>query len=108
MCLPNKLFEYLMAGVPVLTSRLDAVEELVSTHDVGRVVDPLEPEVIGQAINAMCGDVDALAKMRSNALAVSQHQLRWEVEQQRLLEIYQQFCSMRSFSTREPPSHTTD
>jgi glycosyltransferase involved in cell wall biosynthesis len=98
MCLPNKLFEYLMAGVPVLTSRLDAVEELVSTHDVGRVVDPLEPEVIGHAINAMCGDVDALAQMRANALAASQHQLRWEVEQQRLLQIYQQFGSLRSVS----------
>ena len=98
MCLPNKLFEYLMAGVPVLTSRLDAIEELVSTHDVGRIVDPLEPEVVGHAINAMCGDVHALAQMRCNALAVSQHQLRWEVEQQKFLEIYQQFCSIRLVS----------
>jgi O-antigen/teichoic acid export membrane protein/glycosyltransferase involved in cell wall biosynthesis len=98
MCLPNKLFEYLMAGVPVLSSRLDAVEELVRTHDVGHIVESLEPEVVGRAINAMCGDAQALAQMRCNALAVSQHQLRWDVEQQRLLEIYQQFCSIRSVS----------
>jgi len=40
-----------------------------------------------------------LTQMRANALAASQHQLRWEVEQQRLLQIYQQFCSLRSVNT---------
>jgi len=31
MCLPNKLFEYLMAGLPILASSLDAVADIIMT-----------------------------------------------------------------------------
>ncbi|MGH2501708.1 MAG: glycosyltransferase family 4 protein, partial [Ktedonobacterales bacterium] len=34
-CLPNKLFEYLMAGVPVACTKLDAVAEILRRYDVG-------------------------------------------------------------------------
>ena len=42
MCLPNKLFEYLMAGLPILASSLDAVEDIIRTYDVGCIVNSLE------------------------------------------------------------------
>src|SRR5256714_9335424 len=42
MCLPNKLFEYLMAGLPVLASPLDAVADVISTYDVGHTVCSLK------------------------------------------------------------------
>src|SRR5262249_57180352 len=45
LCLPTKLFEYLMAGLPVLTSQMVAVAQVVTTYDVGRVVDSLDPQV---------------------------------------------------------------
>lgn len=36
-CLPNKMFEYLMAGLPVLTSNLHEMEKLVNDEEVGIV-----------------------------------------------------------------------
>jgi glycosyltransferase involved in cell wall biosynthesis len=90
MCLPNKLFEYLMAGLPVLTSSLDAVADVLKTYDVGVVAPSLEPAEIGQAINRLLADSAALARMRKNALAAAQKELRWDVESQRLVQLYGQ------------------
>jgi glycosyltransferase involved in cell wall biosynthesis len=88
MCLPNKLFEYLMAGLPVLASSLDAVADILQTYAVGNVVPSLEPEAVGRAISALVVDGAALARMRENALDAVQRDLRWDVESQRLLYLY--------------------
>lgn len=90
LCLPNKLFEYLMAGLPVLTSRLVAVEDLIAAYGVGRIVDPLIPEVVGRAINALMRDDSARDTMRHNAHLATERELRWEVERGRLLDLYAQ------------------
>jgi len=89
MCLPNKLFEYLMAGLPILASSLDAVADIIRTYDVGCIVNSLEPEAIGRAISTMLADRDALARMRGNALVASQRDLCWECESKRLIDFYQ-------------------
>jgi glycosyltransferase involved in cell wall biosynthesis len=89
MMLPNKLFEYLMAGVPVLASPLEAVVEIVEAYDVGRIVTSQQPEEIGQAINNLLADEEARAHMRTNALAASLHHLSWEKESEKLIQLYQ-------------------
>jgi glycosyltransferase involved in cell wall biosynthesis len=88
MSLPNKLFEFLMVGVPVLSSQLDAVVEVIRTYDVGRVVISLAPADIAAAINVMLADRVALARMRRNAFSVAQQEFNWEKEQQRLIHLY--------------------
>jgi glycosyltransferase involved in cell wall biosynthesis len=88
MCLPNKLFEYLMAGVPVLTSELEAITEVVKTYDVGQVVSSLAPADVGAAINAILADPQALARMHRNALEAAQEEFHWEKESQRLIHLY--------------------
>jgi glycosyltransferase involved in cell wall biosynthesis len=88
LCLPNKLFEYLMAGLPVLSSALPAIEEVIHRYGVGRVVSPLNPERVGGAISALLNDVDALARMRKNALAAAKQELCWEVERMKLVSLY--------------------
>jgi glycosyltransferase involved in cell wall biosynthesis len=90
MCLPNKLFEYMMAGLPVLTTPLEAIVEIVERYGVGRVAPSLEPAVIGAAINDLLDDHVALERMRANALRASQQDLHWAVESQRLITLYQQ------------------
>jgi len=87
-CLPNKLFEYLMAGLPVLSSQLDAIAELLETYDVGQVLPSLEPSDVGASINAMLADPAALARMHSNALKAARQEFHWENEKQRLFELY--------------------
>ena len=88
MCLPNKFFEYLMAGLPVLSSPLEAISEIIHSNNVGRVVPSMKPEDVGGAINEMVKDSSALARMRQNALEISSKELCWDKESAKLLELY--------------------
>jgi glycosyltransferase involved in cell wall biosynthesis len=88
MTLPNKLFEYLMAGLPVLSSELDAIAAVIKTYDVGDVVGSLAPTDVGAAINAMFADRVALERMHHNALNAAK-ECCWEKESQHLIRLYQ-------------------
>lgn len=92
-CLPNKLFEYLMVGLPVLSSELDAVVEVIKTYEVGQVVTSLAPADVAAAINAMLADPNALADMRLHALKAAQQEFNWEKERQRLIHLYDNVLS---------------
>jgi glycosyltransferase involved in cell wall biosynthesis len=95
LCLPNKLFEYLMAGLPVLSSALPAVEAIIRHYDVGRVVAPLAPEAVGRAISALLNDADTLARMRRNALVAAKQELCWEVEREKLMSLYDAIAPLK-------------
>ena len=88
LTLPNKLFEYMMAGLPVLSSQLDAVIDVINTYEIGQIVTSQEPEAIGAAINAMLADQAALSRMGQNAKEAALHDFFWEKERQRLVDLY--------------------
>jgi len=88
MCLPNKFFEYLLVGLPVLSSQLEAVGDIIRAYDVGRITSSLSPADIGGAINAMLADADGLARMRQHALDVAREVFCWEHERGRLIAMY--------------------
>lgn len=100
-CLPNKVFEYLMAGLPVLTSQLDAVAEVLREYDVGQVVASLDPAAVGEAINSLLADTGARARMHNNALTAARNVLNWEVESQHLVHLYEEMENISRSSSRK-------
>ncbi len=91
-CLPNKFFEYLMAGRPILSSRLEVIAPLIERYQLGRVLDELTPQQIATAIN------DLLSKQQreywqhlhtNTQRTVTERRWYWEEEQQRLVRAYQ-------------------
>src|SRR5262249_22926166 len=91
--LPNKLFEYLMAGRPVLASQLDAIADVIQTHGVGRIVPSVAPADIGAGINAMLNDKTALAQMQRKALDVAREEFCWERESHKIVDLYNRTVS---------------
>ena len=91
MCLPNKLFEYVMAGLPILATQLDAVSEILQQYRIGRVIPSLTPSTIATDINRLLADTGALAVMRRSALEAAQGDLCWETEQRQLIAVYTKF-----------------
>jgi O-antigen/teichoic acid export membrane protein/glycosyltransferase involved in cell wall biosynthesis len=88
LCLPNKLFEYLIAGLPVLATPLDAVAEILQHYDVGQIVSSLSPADIGATIEGMLTESISLERMHHNALAAAQKELCWEQERFQLIQLY--------------------
>jgi glycosyltransferase involved in cell wall biosynthesis len=102
--LPNKLFEYLMAGLPVLTSPLEAIVDVIKTYDVGQVLSSLAPADIGEAINRMLADPVGLARQRSNALEAARNEFYWEKERLRLIHLYQGILARWGMEDKHSPS----
>jgi glycosyltransferase involved in cell wall biosynthesis len=88
--LPNKLFEYLMAGVPVLASDFPDLRQVVLEAQAGYVVDPSNPEKIAAALRSMLSDRVKLAEMAANARRAASENYNWEKESQKLLAVYQE------------------
>lgn len=89
--LPNKFFEYIMAGLPVLTSDIETLSGYVQKYDLGRTVDPSDPRLISKTILEMTGDPEALQKWRKNAHKASED-LNWDREAEKLLKIYEKLA----------------
>jgi glycosyltransferase involved in cell wall biosynthesis len=85
--LPNKIFEYLAAGLPIVAANFPEARRLVEGHEVGVCFDPYSPPSIGAALRLLAEDAPRLARFRENipgALAAMGADREWE----RLVDVY--------------------
>ena len=80
--LPNKLFDYLHAGLPIVASDFPDMRALIERYDVGATCDPASPRSVAEAIDRVTGD----PRLRANALAAAQH-YTWDQERAKLLAL---------------------
>lgn len=85
--LPNKIFEYIKAGTPMVVSNLVERANIVRTYDVGVVAEAVTPEAIAQTVKQLA-DPSRLAKCRENCQVAAQ-ELTWENEEKVLEKVYQ-------------------
>jgi len=85
--LPNKLFEYIHAGTPVISSDLPERKRIIEQYDVGVVVPDLEPATVANAINSILNNKEKLNQLKANCMAATQ-ELNWENEEKLLLKLY--------------------
>ncbi len=67
LALPNKLFEYIAAGVPVVASALPEIERLVDRYGIGWCVAPDQPQALAGRIRqalAVRGDADLKRRLQ--------------------------------------------
>lgn len=71
---PNKFFDYIAAGVPVLNNYPGWLAEIINEHDCGFAVPPNAPDVFAGALEQAAADRDSLKEMglRAHALAIAQ------------------------------------
>ena len=94
--LPNKIFDYLHSGVPVLVSRLVELEKIVDTYDVGDFIDTHEPAHIAAKILAISGDPGLMERWKHNTSRVRE-ELNWERESRVVVNIFEQVASKISY-----------
>jgi glycosyltransferase involved in cell wall biosynthesis len=77
--LPNKLFEYIMAGVPVLASDLPQMKKIVETYQVGESINISIEENITKTLKQWSDEPALLEMYRKNCVDAS-HELNWQEE----------------------------
>ncbi len=87
-CLPNKLFEYMLAGVPVIASDFPLYREVVEPSQCGLLVDPTRPSAIAEAIEHLIEYPQEARWMGENGRRAVLAEYNWEQERDKLLDIY--------------------
>jgi glycosyltransferase involved in cell wall biosynthesis len=85
---PNKLFEYMFAGLAIAVSNLPFLEKIVRDHDLGVVFDPADPRHIAEQLNALVGNPARLRACRENATWVARNRYNWDHEGGKLIRLY--------------------
>ena len=89
-CTPNKLFEFIAAGVPIVASDLPEIRNIVAGYHIGMVGDTSSPESLARLIDQFFADQKRRREWRSN-LAKARRELSWEREGAKLVSIYEAF-----------------
>jgi len=86
---PNKLFEALAAGVPVVASDLPGMAPIVRETRCGLLVDPTDPEAIAAALREVLAiPPDEMAAWRARCSAAARETYNWERQMDGLLAEY--------------------
>jgi len=90
----NKLFEYAMAGLPVVMSDLPEHRRLNDEYAFGVVVTDLDPSCVAYAINQLETDSALYQQCRAGALRLSTEH-HWEIEFKKQFGLYKEIVSRR-------------
>ena len=86
---PNKLFEYMSAGIPVIASDFPFIREVVLEADCGLLVQPDDTRQIASAMAHLLHHPHDAARMGENGLRAARERYNWQVEEKKLLSLYE-------------------
>lgn len=86
---PNKMFEYMSAGIPVIASNFPLWKEIIEGVNCGICVDPLKPKEIAEAINYLVANPEVAKQMGQRGRKAIEEKYNWSVEEQKLLKLYE-------------------
>jgi glycosyltransferase involved in cell wall biosynthesis len=85
--LPNKLFDYIAAGIPVIASNLPETRKIVNDNNCGIIIDLVTPGNIVSALNEIKMNPHKLVEYKMNSVMAAKS-LNWETESKKVEEFY--------------------
>ncbi|MBP7411822.1 MAG: glycosyltransferase, partial [Methanoculleus sp.] len=86
--LPNKLFDYMLCGLPIVASDFPEIRRVVSDAECGLLVDPTNPDAIAGAIIYLMEHPEEAQRMGENGRRAVLEKYNWEEMEGRLLAMY--------------------
>ncbi len=86
---PNKMFEYMSAGVPVIGSHFPLWKQIIEANHCGLCVDPLDPAAIARAMDHLLAHPALAEEMGRNGQKAVQEKYNWNMEEKKLISFYQ-------------------
>lgn len=81
--LPNKLFDYIHAGIPIIAGNLPEISRIINTYKVGVIVNDYAPKTIAKTIQNLLKDDALLSEIKKNQQKAKEV-LCWEIESKKL------------------------
>lgn len=85
---PNKMFEYMIAGLPVIASDFPLWREIVMGNECGICVNPQDPIEISKAINYLLNNDSMAESLGKNGARAVSDKFNWNSEKQKLFSLY--------------------
>lgn len=85
---PNKMFEYMSAGIPVICSDFPLWRKIVEENKCGICVNPEDPKEIASAINYLFEHPEEAKQMGKNGRIAVEKKYNWETESRKLITMY--------------------
>ncbi len=86
--LPNKLFQYMAAGIPVIATDFQQVRDVVIGSGAGLVADTRSPQRIAEAISTLLSDPAAARRMGDLGRQAVEARYNWATSERALLQAY--------------------
>jgi glycosyltransferase involved in cell wall biosynthesis len=86
--LPNKLFEYMSAGLPIIASDFQLWRDIIEVNDVGICVNPNDISSIKKAIYSLSCNPERLKIMGFNGQKMVSEKYNWDKESLKLINLY--------------------
>ena len=88
--LPNKLFDYIYAGIPVLASPLPEIKNIIEQYKIGDFIPSHNPKMIAKKVNEIIENKAIIADWKKN-LNLAAQDLSWETEENTLKQVYEKY-----------------
>jgi glycosyltransferase involved in cell wall biosynthesis len=85
--LPNKLFDYIQAGIPVLASDLPEIKRIVERYEIGRICPDHDPVSLAKLMKEMLEDEQQRDHWKKQ-LPIAAEELNWDKEKKKFIEIF--------------------
>ena len=93
---PNKIFEYMAAGLPVIGSNFPLWKEIIEQNNCGICVDPTDSLAIADAIHELASNKELARKMGENGSRLVKEKYNWGHEEIKLIDFYRQLMTSSS------------
>ncbi|MBR6113879.1 MAG: glycosyltransferase [Oscillospiraceae bacterium] len=85
-----KLFEYMAAGLAVVSSDIPLWREIVEGADCGICVDPNDLDAVVEAVRRLAADPEEARRLGRNGRRWAEKQYNWAREEEKLLALYRE------------------
>ncbi len=91
---PNKMFEYMSAGIPVIASNFPLWREIIEGNECGVCVDPFNTSEIADAITYIIDHPTEAHAMGRRGQKAVEEKYNWSIEEKKLTQLYQDNASL--------------
>ncbi|MZG57875.1 glycosyltransferase, partial [Photobacterium lucens] len=89
--LPNKIFEYLASGIPILSSLETETKDVLSKYEVGLTYDALDYNDCINKLDSLISNTEKLSQMKSNALSVFEKEFSADIVYSNIIKYFESF-----------------